>query len=371
MHAEVAPSSLARTVACPGSLALSKPFLNSSAGEEADEGDAAHWLALEYSEGRRHGLGVKAPNGVEVDADMIAAALLWVATVDPNGVAEIPITIERIHVKCWGTPDRWTFHRPSKVLRVPDFKYGHKYVDPFENWQLIAYIIGLIDLLVMQGFAEDEIRVEPCVIQPRSYHRNGPVQYWRHPTGRLLFATEFREFADHARAQVELALTPFAPTKTGEHCYYCPARHVCETLRRGAATLAEFAGTAQRTDLSSEALGTELAILEDAVKTLNARINGLRPQAEHTVRLGVSVPNYGMEPGQSRLKWAVPVAEVFSAFDAFGFDVRKPVDAITPTQARDRFKIDETVMQAYSSRPPAAMKLQRLSLTATRKVFGI
>jgi hypothetical protein len=379
MHATVAPSGLWLTMACAASLLAGKPYSNRPATDEEKEGDAAHWLALQYSLGRSFPLGHKAPNGVPITADMILGAELWAATIEPGGVAEFPVIIGRIHeTECWGTPDYWK-HIGGKhnILKVYDYKFGHLYVDPFENWQLIAYAAGLIDLLELQGYSENDMYVEFCIVQPRSYHKSGPVQYWRHPEGRLFKAYELRALINQAYMRVAEALKPQAVATVGPHCMFCDARHVCQALQRAALHVAEFAGKAEPQELDSRSAGVELAILRAAQKILEARETGLAQQVESMLRTGRSVLNFQLEPGQARLKWTKTAPEVFALGDAFGVDLRKPQEPITPTQAIDRFgtgkkaKIDPSVISQYSDRPPAAMKLAESSTTEARKVFGI
>src|SRR6478752_297865 len=98
MHARFAPSSLARTVQCPGWISIYESVRPPEDTTEAIvEGEAAHWLALEHSEGRPHGVGVRAPNGWEITSEMVLGARLWTQTVGGLGIPEMPVTIDRIH----------------------------------------------------------------------------------------------------------------------------------------------------------------------------------------------------------------------------------------------------------------------------------
>lgn len=368
-HARIAPSSLARIVACPGSLALIESVPALPPTEETLEGDAGHWVAAQYAAGNRLSIGTKTPQGLDVDADMIAGAELWAKHVGTDGVSEMPVTIERIHATdCWGTPDSWQFTAP--LLRVSDYKYGFGYVEVFENWQLIAYTIGLLDMLCAQGYADTDVRIDLAIVQPRSYHRNGPVRHWRKPDGQLMRGSDLRALCNVAMMAAAEALKPNAPTRAGTHCLHCDARHVCETLRYAASHAVEFVGKATPTALHSVALGTELQILHSVQTLLKARLSGLEQQAESALRAGAHVPGFAMESGQSRLKWKLPVDQVVAIFEAQDMNVCKPLDVITPTQAKDRFKIDDAVMGLYADRPPGAMKLSKSSTTDARKVFN-
>lgn len=371
MHARIAPSSLSRVIQCPGSLALCESVPPQEDTDDTKAGDAWHWM---IAEGGTYSIGHKAPNGWEIDSEMIVSAGVWHATVGDAGMPEIPITIERIHADCWGTPDRHSFEptgETSGILRVWDAKYGHVPVDPWENWQLIAYCIGLIDMYIALGYREDEMRVDPCIIQPRAYRANGPVKYWRRRDGSLMYATDLRDFAIRANIQVERALQPNAPTKVGPECKYCPARHVCTMLQYAAADAVQYANTASHSqELSSHALGVELTLVSEAIKLLQARKTGLDIQAENFIRTGRSVPGWFLKPTHGKLTWNIPVDEVVKLGDSRHVDLRKPQEAITPTQARDRKLLSAEDLDKVSSRSPGGSKLEQSQPDDGRKIFG-
>lgn len=374
-HAEFAPSSMHLTVNCHASHRIRKPYLNQPRTPEQMEGDAAHWLALEWQEGRRHGIGVKTPNGMEVTGPMVIGAELWVSVVPADAIGEIPVLAQRIHALCWGTPD--ARHRIDRqytpggcIIRLWDYKFGHRYVDPFEWWQGIPYLAGLIDEAIAQGYDEELILVEVCIVQPRSYDRGGPIQYWRHGDGRLLTAAELRAHINVVHMAVAEAEKPDAKAKVGSHCLDCEGRHACALLQASCNKLLEFSQETQRMDLSAEQLGVEAALIDDAMELLKARKTGLEVQLDSLLRVGYRIPHWGMEPGQSKLKWKVPVEEVFAFGDMAGYELRKPADAITATQARERYKLADATVNMYAERSPAAMKLTRTDLTQARKVFS-
>lgn len=363
VHAQIAPSFLATVVECPGSVQLSAPHLDAPPTEESLEGDAAHWLALLFADGRLTGsgiIGVAAPNGVIVTEEMVEGAQLWRDTVGEYGVPECPVVIERIHpTECWGTPDWWRHDPIEYVLRVYDYKFGHKFVEVFECWQLIAYVLGLIDTLKLDDLT---LMVEFGIVQPRSYHKDGPVRRW------TIAAHELRALGNHAADQAALALGPNPPTKTGTHCEFCPGRHECRTLQTAVLSVVEFAGTADRVSLPPGPLGRELATIDDALEILEARRSGLKEQATAHLRRGERVPFYKLESGLGRLAWTAPAAEIIGLGDAFGVNLRKPPAAITPTQAKNL--IDQAVISQYADRPATAVSLTRESLIDSKKVFS-
>jgi hypothetical protein len=174
-HDIIAPSGLDITVQCPRSVGL-QMGLPDLPTEESMEGDAAHWLAMMTANGVPMPIGTPCPNGVLVDQDMIDGAELWADIVGPYGEAERKVRIIRIHPRhCGGTPDNYRHDPIAQTMRVFDYKYGHRFVEVFENKQLAAYATGVIDEL---NLSQTETWFEFVLVQPRSYHPDGPVRRW-------------------------------------------------------------------------------------------------------------------------------------------------------------------------------------------------
>jgi hypothetical protein len=328
-------------------------------------------------------------------AKMYARAM---GTPDPEIHIEQWVKIPRVHeTDCAGTPDAWRYFPDARVaypdgcpsglpvdrfnagliklIRAGDYKFGHRYVEVFEMPQVTAYLSGVMDTVLELSEMDEDLYVELIVVQPRSYHREGPVRRW------ITRAFGLRDVLIAAHVAVERALIPlddlsFAPqAKTGRHCLDCRARHVCTTLQRNTAVLVDFASTPERDQLDTMSLGQELVILQEAIKRLEARETGLAAQASAMIRSGQSVPFYHMEPGRSTLAYFenVTANEIVSFGDLAGVDLRRPQKlkdvVVTPTQAID-LGIDEKVMEAYAKRLPSALRLTRDNSVAIRKVFA-
>lgn len=403
-HARAAPSSLALTIACNAALQLQESVPPLPPTEEKAEGVAAHWVARRHLAGYGHELPIGAKfhsegREWEVTPEMHAGAVLYARTLgapDPELIIEEWVNIPRIHeTDCGGTPDARRYFPDARVaypngcppglpsdrfeagrmklLRCGDYKFGYRYVEVYECAQLCAYVSGDMDA---RGLSEmdDDLYVELILVQPRSYHKEGPVRMWRTK------AIGLRNALIAANDAVHRALIPlndmFAPqAKTGSHCIDCTARHVCVTLQQQARRLVDFTHGPERGELSPMALGQELAIVQDAIKQLEARETGLAATAESFLRSGQPVPFFSMKPGRSYLIYRsdVTIDEIVGFGDFVGVNLRRPTElknaVVTPTQAID-LGIDEKVMEAYAHRPPAAMKLTRDNLTQVRKVFA-
>jgi hypothetical protein len=360
VHARIAPSALATIVACHAHGMMAAPYADEPPTPEQLEGDAGHWVALQYVSGNEVPVGAMTPQGLAVDEDMVDGALLWVATVGLYGFAEMPVVCERIHpTDCWGTPDWWRADEIERILRVKDYKYGHRFVDAFENWQLIAYAVGLLDTL---GLSDLEWIVELQIVQPRNY-QGPPVRTWR------IRASDLRAYVNIARHAAERALMPDPVASVGPHCLDCPARHECKTLQHTAMHVVEYAGTAERVNLNAMALAAELSILERTHELLEARLTGLQEQAMARIRRGELVPGHAIAHPPGRLVWNHSPDEVAAMGDMFKVDLRKGLAVMTPTQAV-KAGLDEAVRDTYASRPPGKAKLVTETTTQARKVFG-
>ena len=397
------PSSLALIIACNAALQLQESVTPLPPTDEEREGTAAHWVARRFLAGYGHELPVNAKfmsEGQEwvVDADMHAGALLYARTMgvpDPEMHIEETLPVKRVHdTECIGTPDAWRFFADARdayhecppglprdkfdagrirLVRVGDYKYGHRHVEVFEHVQTSAYITAVMDKLELLDI-DDDLYIEIFIVQPRSYHPDGPVRVWRTK------AINLRNIIIDANTAVDQALMPlgesFAPKATpGPHCGDCKARHVCRALQNASMKWVDYSHTAERVELDPMATGIELVLLSEAIKRLEARHSGLYAQAENMARSGQAVPYWHMEGGRSILTYFdnVNADELVGLGDLIGIDVRKKLQrkdlVVTPTQAIN-LGIEPEVMKAYAHRPPGALKLVRDNSITARKVFS-
>lgn len=385
-HAFLAPSSAARWVACPGSARMEAQFPEAGDAEAAAEGEAAHWCAQQMFEGWAGEVLLqdgKTDKGLPVTLDMVEAAALLVKDVNEAIVlhggrpfVEAPLRVPRVHpTLCWGTPDvrMWSADvaAGTRTLFVWDFKFGHKFVDAFENWQLLTYAAGCMSEANewaqangQPAFSEDRINIVLRVVQPRAYHPSGPVREWR------LTAVKLRDYVHQLAMAAEEAVSPVAECKPQpDACENCKARHACPALQRAVYRGMDLAHQAQAGELSPDALGLELRYLTDAAALMKARLTGLTMQAEMLMRQGQRVAHWRMASAQSRLVWRVADAEALAAGQMLGMNLARPPEPITPTQARDR-GFPEPMIAALAHRPPAGMKLELDDGSAARRIFS-
>jgi len=361
MHSIYAPSSAFRWVECHASATMEAMYPNEET-EESREGEAAHWVAAELFLGRNMNAKT-APNGVEIDDDMRFGAELWHTTVMAHH--EIPhveerLPIPRVHSECFGTPDTWTYNPVKRVLRVYDYKYGFGVVEVFENWQCLAYVCGLLDII---GAHDQEVIVEITIIQPRAFHRDGPVRNW------TVKASTLRGYFNRLHAAANDQEPGF---KSGAHCLHCKHRHNCEAAGEAALSAFEYVRDARTVELSNGGLAFELEVLRRARDAIEARLTGLEVEAFARLSQGNQVNGWALEASYGRTKWNVPAEEVVIIGEMMGFDLKKPVDCITPKQA-EKLGIDKAVIQSYSVTPSAGLKLvsDKSLIDKARAAFGV
>jgi hypothetical protein len=359
-HAEYAPSSMYLTVACPGWRKQASKMPPEAETEESREGDAGHWVALfaRTSPAELSSLvDVPAPNGVTIDDDMVDGASIWVDALEHYPARlEQPVQVSVVHAtKCWGTPDAWQWAAETNTLRVADYKYGHGYVDEFENWQLMTYAAGIIVSHVLP----ENINVQMTIVQPRFYNGD-PVRSW------TIGAAELWPYVERMKAAVAEAESDNPRVISGNHCTHCPARATCKTFQKTVANAVEFTGTADPMVSLPEDVGNELALVQRFMKRLKARETGLAAMAESMLKSGKRVPGFKLEQSVGRLAWTATLEEVEFIAKLKGQSALKPPALITPTQAKDRKIIDVRVMPEYAERPLGAMKLIPAPTTAKR-----
>ena len=371
-HSILPPSGAAAWRRCAMWVAMNQAYPQPDTPETL-EGHAAHWVFAEMLAGRIVCEGQVAPNGVVVTEEMVEGAELVVDTVRARIPAGVPLHVEervaiaRIHPQCFGTPDIWAYVTQTGVLEVIDYKFGHRFVDEYENDQGIAYTAGIIDHLaeLMQkgpGLIDQMIKVNFTVIQPRCFYKGAPVRTWS------VLASDLRGHINQLAGAAELALMPNPPAVTNSECRDCPGRHACPALQQAAYADAEFATRSSPVELAPAAASLELRMMEHALERLQSRVEGMREAVATYIRQGHAVPWHRAEQGYGRTQWTIPAEQVVAMGSLMGVDLSKN-GAKTPTQAK-KAGVDEAVIKAYSVTPLGSIKLAPVNPADARRVFG-
>lgn len=327
-----------------------------------EEGTACHWLAHQSSQGIIAPAGVLAPNGVPITEEMQDATAMYFEAVAEWGVPawfELPVVCERIHPECGGTMDVGAVDYVKRVLYVGDLKFGYRFVDVMHNAQLLCYLVGLIAALnILYG---DDWEVEFLIVQPRSYHRDGPVRRWR------VRLSELQDAIDELSVAADMAMsrTPICTINPG--CKRCAGRGRCTTAQTSALDAMEISHAATPHDLPFAAAEHELRMLREAQSIIEARVTGLEQQVIFGMRRGQPSRHWAMEQSRGRKAWAEgSEAIVRNLGILYGVQVTKDT-LITPTQAEKL--LPASTLAKYSHRPPGAMKLVPVETSRTHRAL--
>lgn len=386
-HSILAPSSAGvwgKTKGCPGHVTAAQMWPDLEDTPESMEGDAAHWVGERLIKGRcPDGAGdfvdAVAPNGVVITNEMAEGAAIYahacVSILENPMVKEFGVEdhveIPAIHELCHGTPDFWAFSRGEGILWIVDFKFGFGYVSEYENWQLLAYMSGVLDKLGMDGSVDRHISVRLVVAQPRAYGHGGAVRQWE------IMASDGRPYINIMRNAADEALGANPTYRSGPHCKHCPARGGrCEAALAGGTALYEAATNALPQEVGPVDVGTLLEIVERAAEHLKGIQAGLEAQAVAYMRGGQNVPGRVVATTYGREKWSKPASEVLALGDMFGWDFQKPLkerdefaNILTPAKIKNKFPIDSDVINAYCTRPATGSKITKDKHNQVERLF--
>ncbi len=373
-HAFLAPSSAYRWVKCPGSAILEKQQIDEET-QASKEGTASHWVATETlrswtSQSRIDEstfIDKIAPNGIIITDEMTQGAQEFVdavlKVVQEHGLLSKLQIEQRVTLSPdnWGTPDTWVYDDNSGILYIWDYKYGHRFVDEYENWQLMNYALAI--LKGRNGLEDQHLRVSMCIIQPRCYSQLGIVRTW------TVMASDLRGYANQLNTAAAEARRPCAISLTGSHCRYCKARYACIGAQKAAMAAIEISEEhAPMVVMPPDVLGLERQMLQRAYEALEFRITGLDARIINIIKSGTAVLGWGIKPTYGQQKWNKPYLEVAALGDLMDKDLRKP-GVITPKQAI-KLGIDKGVVNAYSETQQSGFKLVPDDNSKARKVFN-
>jgi len=367
-HAPLPPSAASHWVHCAGWLKMSRLFPAREDTPSSLEGTAAHWVLTEALAGRIVPIGTLAPNGIAVTQEMHEGAELFISNVPDNVMgAGGCIHVEdrtnggSIHDDVWGTPDVWWVR--DNVLKLPDYKFGHGFVDEWSNWQLICYAAAII---AAHRGALDGIDVELIICQPRCFSQDSPWRVWR------TTAAELQPFIEILKQAAIAAQDPDARCTSGSHCAHCQAIVHCPAAQTAVSNALHVTKTADPSNMPLEAMGLMRGIIEESRTMLKAMADGMDIELEAAIRSGHSVSGWAMKPGKGKTDWSSSVSEVITFGDMFGVTLCKEA-ALTPIQARKEFTkagVDPALLDGFVKETTGALKLVKSEVGNFRRIFG-
>jgi len=345
---------------------------------DAKEGTAAHEIGYTLIDLMRVGGtpsfklfdGKLATNAIPFDEDMYHAALLYANDVfkimrktgvcgsDALGL-ERKINIDAIHPQCYGFVDCWIYDVLNKRLYIWDFKYGRRHVDVYDCLQLLCYLCGIRDLYNLN---DTEITVHMRIVQPRSYHADGPIQE------QVVNLAELRASFNQLEEKAHEALSDHSQIRTGPHCRDCCALLSCPAALESGISLYETAMQTKSVKLTNAELATHYSIVTRAKKQLENIESSMSEQISHMIQKGNVVPGYQLEPGRGSHKWNKPASEIAALGDTMNHKLRKDVSVITPNQAL-AMGVPDHVIDAMSVKKPGSLKLKPIDESKLRRLF--
>ena len=385
-HSIIPPSSAGiwgKPDGCTGWVVMAQTYPETEESIDSREGTASHEIGADIitdaktNKRARHTasdwIGITASNNVVFTEEMFDAAKMYADDVisemrkrmifsEPNLGIEAPVEAKRIHDLSFGTCDAYLYDEKKGRLIIWDYKYGYGVVEAFENWQAINYACGILEKLGIDGRADQYLTIEIRIVQPRAFHRDGPIRKW------VVKACDIRAHMNILHDNAHVALGPDAKYQSGDHCRNCRGRHACPAALKAATRMYEVVTQPTPVELSPEAMGVQLAIIKRAKKALEYLESGFEEQVSAVVRAGGQVPGWAVEQSYGRETWANPLEEVFAMGDMLGHDLRS-TKAITPGQAR-KLGVDASVIMAYSTKPSTGIKIVPDNGNKAKQVFN-
>lgn len=368
-HALLSPSSAVRWVPCSAAPALEALNPETESTDDQLAGDASHWVAATALSIQRPALEYVAasdPAGTVITEEMAKGAQLYVDYVQRiNRETGGQLYIERtlgaaFHPDNWGTPDAFFITHAGGVATVHlfDYKYGYKVVDPCKNWQFLNYAALIFKAAGLQ--LSEHIRIVFHVIQPRAHARGGPIRTWG------LTGADLRGYINVMEHAAHEAVSDKTRTASGDWCYECRGRHVCEAAHTSATSAFQYTCSPTPLHLDADALSAEYTRLLAAKRAVKERLTGIAADLEARLRNGEHVPAYTLDNRPGRLAWDRPTADVIALGSLYGVDLRKPDALLTPTQAADK----GVSVAGYSVRKSGSVEIVPTSTTTAAKAFG-
>lgn len=371
---------------CNGSVKMQSVFppLPGEQSESRRNGIAMHELTQRMLESMKDPeaatllqmdvIGTTSKNGVLITDEMAQAALD--ATTDVMKVCMDGGLLQKMHIEetidCSFIhpvlkalkPDCYIWNDATGVLDVWDFKFGHRLVEAFENWQLILYAAGILNMLELNGHDDQHVRVRARVFQPFGGHVDGASRVWE------CAASDLRTYVNLLIDGARKSMSDDAQCIPGPSCSNCTGRRGCESLQRTGYSAMDYQGSVVPAELSGLSLSTEYNFLTRYIDLMKARLTGIEEQILHDVKNGAIVPGLGIKQGYGRKCWRKDIDqdEVIMMGDLMDVDLRKPRVLETPTKCLS-LGVDVTVIDAYSLTPKSKMKIVKNDETKARNVF--
>ena len=353
-------------MACAGSPGMIAAAPKPDDTDDAKEGTAFHHFAAEILQGRTAAVGDRAPNGYMCDGEMLDHAHAYAACLksDPSWIARVESAMHwgpggaahdgqpwQVRVKV----DSVTWRADIKTLRVIDAKYGFRYVDVADNWQLLSQAIGACFALQIQPE-----RIILGIYQPRLWGE--PLRTVEITAAELLAAYSMLcTHLDAVTAGTARELT------TSEYCRRCPASAGCEAHKQATYNAIDVALDGGVFKVETDQIRARLDLLDKAEEFIKQHKKALEGHALNDLKNGKPVPGLSTKTQLGNTTWRPNVTNQDLREAGNNYMDEKPC---TPTEAKRR-GMSQELYDKLSHRPVTGVKLIRGDGTAeAAKVFG-
>lgn len=333
-HSPYGASGAHRWTACPGSVRAQAGVVGTTSSY-AQEGTAMHSVAaacLTNGQDAIEWTG-RIVDGIEIDEDHATAVQLYLDTIrDDQDFSGGKLLVEqKFQLKEWspdfyGTADCVRYLQRGPTLTVYDAKFGAGEIVEVQrpsgrpNIQLGFYALGAVYELrkLLQPFGAT--RVELVVVQPRAWHRDGPVRRARFNLAQI------EAIGDELLAAQQICIRPDAPLVAGDHCKFCKRAGDCVELRRFslAAAQLEFSDDADmeltgRVPDPATMTPQQIAQVLYAADIFETWLTAVRARA-HVMAEHQGIPGWKLVNKQGRRKWIDEDAAANKLIYDYGID---------------------------------------------------
>lgn len=341
-HAKLSPSSAARWMTCPGSVALSEG-IEEKPSSYAEEGTLAHTLAECILTGREI--------SEDITEDMAAHVAKYTSAIQQYAegntlLIEQKLSIEHLtgEQEAQGTADAVII--ADDELQVHDLKYGMGVkVDAEQNEQLMIYAIGALRAFEALGPFN---RVRLVIHQVRL----NSVSEWDCSVETLHeFAAKVRVAAAKVSAcTISIADAPHSVTEylnpQTEACKFCKAKATCPALRDYALAKVtdDFVDLtkpiAPQVSTTAPDDNVLLGNLLGAADLIDTWLKAIRAKAEIELLKGADVPGFKLVQGRKGARAWVDTGAVETVFKSMRLKTEEMYDfkLISPTSAEKLLK---------------------------------
>jgi hypothetical protein len=199
---------------------------------------------------------------------------------------EAPTSMETIHPKMWGTTDTRLYSERKRHLMQIDLKYGAGVgVEPYDNWQLLAYGVGSWRELEALGY--EVRRVTLVIFQPR---------YWGHKEAWMEWETDVERLEEAEKKLHAAARRKKGNHKPGPWCKWCMSETLCDANHAYVEdALNEISqDEIEDADVSPEILA-RIAALLDRSENIRNLLKAAENYALSALQLQQDIPGYELE----------------------------------------------------------------------------